>query len=345
MRYAPAVALATLACSLAPSLGRAQEPPRTEAAARPGTGAWLNYDFVPGDRVLFSEDFTADAVGDFPRSLELRGGNMEVAEWMGRRWLRAAGEGRVVIQLPDTLPTRYTVEFEFIGRYDREVWVYPVSDRRRAIFSSGGTGGVDVGEVSAFGGPPSSEASWDRVHSARLMVDGDYAKAYVDSIRVANVPNAALGRSSTLELYLGGRDSDPVFVTNVRVAAGGRRLREALAADGRVATHGIYFDFASDEPRAESTPTLKEIGLMLQADSSLRLLIEGHTDDVGNADVNLALSARRAEAVRQYLLVTYGIGAARLEARGFGASKPAAPNATDAGRQTNRRVELVRLAS
>ena len=343
MRHATAVAIAILAVALTPSLGRGQEPPRAEAAVRPGTGAWLNYDFVPGDRILFSEDFTADAVGDFPRSLELRGGNMEIAEWAGRRWLRAAGEGRFVIQLPDTLPTRYTVEFEFIGRYDREVWVYPVSDRRRAIFSSGGTGGVDAGEVRAFGGPPSSEASWERVHHARLMVDGNYAKAYVDSIRVANVPNAALGRSRTLELYLGGRDSDPVFLTNVRVAAGGRRLYDALAANGRVATHGIYFDVASDEPRAESTPTLKEIGLMLQAHPDLRLLIEGHTDDIGNADANIALSARRAEAVRQHLLTTYGIRATRLEARGYGATKPAAPNATAVGRQTNRRVELVRL--
>jgi outer membrane protein OmpA-like peptidoglycan-associated protein len=312
-------------------------------AVRPGTGAWLNYDFVPGDRILFSEDFTVDPVGDFPRSLELRGGNMEIVEWAGRRWLRSAGEGRFVIQLPDTLPTRYTVEFEFIGRFDREVWVYPVSDRRRAIFASGGTGGVDVGDVIAMGGTSGFEAAWRRVHYARLMVDGNYAKAYVDSIRVGNVPNAALGRSRTLELYLGGRDSDPVFLTSLRVAAGGRPLYDVLVAQGRVATHGIYFDVGSSEPRAESTPTLKEIGLMLQAHPDLRLLIEGHTDNGGNAEANLALSARRAEAVREYLLTTYGIESARLEARGFGASRPAAPNATALGRQTNRRVELVRL--
>ena len=343
MRHASAIALATLSLAIAPSVGAAQELPRTEPAAPPGTGAWLNYDFVPGDRVLFWEDFTSDAVGDFPRSLELRGGNMEIAEWAGRRWLRAAGEGRLVIQLPDTLPTRYTVEFEFIGRYDREVWVFPVSDRRRAIFSSGGTGGVDVGEVSAFGGPPRSEAQWDRVHFARLMVDGDYARAYVDSIRVANVPNAALGRSRALELYLGGRESDPVFVTNVRVATGGRGLYDALLASGRVATYGIYFNVARDEPRAESTPTLKEIGLMLQEHPELRLMIEGHADNAGDADANLALSTRRAEAVRQYLVTKYGIGSTRLEARGLGSTRPAAPNTTAVGRQINRRVELVRL--
>jgi len=343
MRHASVIALAALSLVLAPSLGAGQEVPRAANNVPPGTGAWLNYDFVPGDRLLFWEDFTTDAVGDFPRSLALRGGNMEIAEWAGRRWLRAAGEGRFILQLPDTLPLRYTVEFEFIGRFDREVWVYPVSDRRRAIFSSGGTGGVDVGEVSAFGGPPVSEAQWDRVHFARLMVDGDYAKAYVDSIRVANVPNAALGRSGTLELYLGGRESDPVFLTNLRVAAGRRRLYDVLAASGRVATYGIYFNVAGDEPRAESTPTLKEIGLMLREHPQLRVLIEGHADNTGDADANFALSARRAESVRQYLLTTYGIGATRVESRGFGATRPVAPNTTALGRQANRRVELVRL--
>jgi outer membrane protein OmpA-like peptidoglycan-associated protein len=82
---------------------------------------------------------------------------------------------------------------------------------------------------------------------------------------------------------------------------------------------------------------------MLRAHPDLRLLIEGHTDDVGDADANMGLSARRAEAVRQYLLTTYGIRAERLEARGFGATRPAAPNATALGRQINRRVELARL--
>ena len=342
MRQTTVFALAMVALSLVPARGHAQGRPG-DVAARPGTGAWINYDFVPGDRVLYWDDFTADAVGDFPRSLRLLGGNIEVAEWAGRHWLRAAGEGRVVIQLPDTLPTRYTVEFEFFGRYDREVWVYPVSDRRRAIFSSGGTGGVDVGDVNAMGGVPGGEASWGRVHTARLMVDGDYAKAYVDAIRVANVPNAALGRSRALEMYLGGRDADPVFLTNLRVAVGRQRLYDVLAATGRVATRGIYFDSGSDELRAESTPTLTEIGVTLRAHPDLRLLIEGHTDDIGDANANLELSARRAEAVRRYLLATHGMEPGRLESLGLGATRPAAANTTAVGRQTNRRVELVRL--
>jgi outer membrane protein OmpA-like peptidoglycan-associated protein len=81
---------------------------------------------------------------------------------------------------------------------------------------------------------------------------------------------------------------------------------------------------------------------MLAAHPELRLTVEGHTDDVGSATTNQSLSARRAEAVRQALVAQHGVDAARLEARGFGATRPASPNATAEGRQANRRVELVK---
>ncbi len=82
---------------------------------------------------------------------------------------------------------------------------------------------------------------------------------------------------------------------------------------------------------------------MLKDHPELRLLIEGHTDNVGSEASNLALSEKRAAAVKQSLVANFGIDASRLESKGFGASKPAAPNDTPEGRQTNRRVEIVKL--
>jgi outer membrane protein OmpA-like peptidoglycan-associated protein len=72
-------------------------------------------------------------------------------------------------------------------------------------------------------------------------------------------------------------------------------------------------------------------------------MIEGHTDNVGNAQSNQSLSERRAAAVKQYLVTMAHVDATRLSTKGYGASKPIAPNTTAEGRQENRRVELVKM--
>ena len=75
----------------------------------------------------------------------------------------------------------------------------------------------------------------------------------------------------------------PTLFGNFRIAAGGKKLYDAIAAPGRVATQGIYFDTGSDRIRPESSRTLKEIGAMLKEHPDLKLAIEGHTDNVGFA--------------------------------------------------------------
>jgi len=74
----------------------------------------------------------------------------------------------------------------------------------------------------------------------------------------------------------------------------------------------------------------------------LKILIEGHTDNVGAAASNLALSSARAAAVKAALMTDFGIAGPRISTKGLGDTKPAAPNTTAAGRAQNRRVEIVR---
>jgi outer membrane protein OmpA-like peptidoglycan-associated protein len=174
------------------------------------------------------------------------------------------------------------------------------------------------------------------------MADGKYVKVYINETRVANVPNADLGRSNQIMIEFAGSEEKPVFIGNISVLAGGRELYDALAENGRVATQGIYFASGSDKIQPESTPTLVEIADMLKQHTDLDLLIEGHTDNVGNAASNLELSDRRAAAVRRVLIDTYEVEGNRLTTIGFGDTVPAAPNTTPEGRQQNRRVELVK---
>ena len=86
--------------------------------------------------------------------------------------------------------------------------------------------------------------------------------------------------------------------------------------------------------------TLTKIANQLKGDSSLRVSVEGHTDNVGSEDKNLTLSEKRAQAVRDFL-ANAGVPADHITAAGKGEGEPVATNKTAAGRQQNRRVELV----
>lgn len=80
---------------------------------------------------------------------------------------------------------------------------------------------------------------------------------------------------------------------------------------------------------------------MLQQDPDVKISVEGHTDNVGSAASNQALSEKHAQAVVAWL-TSHGVAAARLKAKGWGQSKPLADNGSDEGRGKNRRVELVK---
>lgn len=114
-----------------------------------------------------------------------------------------------------------------------------------------------------------------------------------------------------------------------------------IAQTGRSITYGILFDTASDRIKPESEPTLTEVLNLLNAQPTLNLGIEGHTDSQGGDAYNLDLSQRRARSVVAWL-TGKGVAAARLTAAGYGKTQPVSDNATPQGRALNRRVELVK---
>jgi len=102
---------------------------------------------------------------------------------------------------------------------------------------------------------------------------------------------------------------------------------------------GIEFDSGRSSLRPESMPTLDAAAKLLLEYRDLRLRINVHTDNQGRAADNRALSGRRANALRDYL-IDRGVDAGRIEARGAGQEEPIASNADEAGRAANRRVEF-----
>ena len=121
----------------------------------------------------------------------------------------------------------------------------------------------------------------------------------------------------------------------------GGEMKKQLAGEGRVRVYGILFDLDSANIRPESKPVIEEVLGLLRGEPTWKLMIEGHTDSTGADPHNQALSQQRADSVKTFL-VAAGIASERLQAKGYGESKPVADNATELGRAQNRRVELVK---
>jgi outer membrane protein OmpA-like peptidoglycan-associated protein len=108
----------------------------------------------------------------------------------------------------------------------------------------------------------------------------------------------------------------------------------------------VLFDFDKYNLKPEAAESLKKVGQVVQSYPNAPLLIEGHTDGMGTHAHNMKLSDDRAVSVKNWLVQNAGVSASRITTRGFGETKPVAPNTNPngsdnpAGRQKNRRVEI-----
>lgn len=144
------------------------------------------------------------------------------------------------------------------------------------------------------------------------------------------------GRTIVIVDIIEGKAREQKMVT---VAAA--EMESAIASVGRVALYGIYFDFNKADLKPESDPTLEQMATLLKGSPALKLLVVGHTDNVGSFASNMELSQRRAAAVVQALVSRFAVAQNRLTAVGVSSASPVASNNTDEGRARNRRVELV----
>ena len=103
----------------------------------------------------------------------------------------------------------------------------------------------------------------------------------------------------------------------------------------------VLFDFDKADIRPDAAKALAQLATIIRAQSKGRARLEGHTDSKGDDAYNQKLSERRAESVRKWLVEKEGIDNTRLTTKGWGETKPVAPNDTDANRQKNRRLQAI----
>jgi outer membrane protein OmpA-like peptidoglycan-associated protein len=333
--------------------GAAAEGSAASAVAPVTLTSYQNYDFTPGDTVIFADDFTSTQDGEFPEQWEMTKGQAVVNKAAGyEAFLLTDGNYAQVSPRMKTkvyLPDQFSIEYDLLGNPGVYALIVEFDNgddnarlqvgRNEAQYEAQGV------NLSGTLPPPIRDDAFDnKWHHVAVVYRKPQMKVYVDQYRVLTVPDAKFVPQSLIFEGIGDQEK-PITFRNVRVASGGgMNIVGKKFTEAKIVTHGINFDVDKATLRPESMGTLNQIKGVMASDPTLKFEIDGHTDSSGEAAHNMTLSQERADAVKAQL-VTMGIGADRLTTKGFGDTKPMASNDTQDGKANNRRVEFVRTSS
>ncbi len=334
---------------------------------------YSKFDFVPGDELLFYDDFGDDFIGDFPAKWNTNGsGEVVTLGNSPQRWLKTV-HGYSIYYIPDVpdLPEDYTIEFDIaVNGVDRQtsstasITVHLSETKTFDMDGHWARVSIPVGQYTVFsmalrnftprdGSSINSDvkadirqAILDGAHIS-IAVNGSRYRLWVNETKFVDVPRFIPENSDFKAVKIntnGLREGvENILISNFKVAKGGVDLRRKLLSEGKISTNAILFDSGSANLQPASMGVIRQISQVLQQDSGIRLQIVGHTDSDGEAAANQALSEARAAAVRDALVSIYNVSGDRLEVAGKGESEPVAENAGPNGKAQNRRVEFIKL--
>jgi len=336
-------------------------------------GVFSNFTFIPGNKLLFYDDFATDAIGDFPANWET-GGSGEVVSLKNSdsKWFSIVRRSGYLPTMKNTLPENYTIEFDLTNNgYDKAKSGSKLNFvfMTKKSYSSGGGGtlaeveillsnnGFNVRNVSNFGGDVEVKigSEIDRVFPEYLnktvhvsiAVNKKRLRMWINEEKLVDSPNliqANIGKYFIIQaLDILPEQGHFVGVSNFKIAESTEDLRSLLLKNGKFSTTGIYFDTAAATVKKESYGILLDIANMLRDNADINLQIVGHTDNQGEEKYNQTLSENRAAAVKQILVDEFGINADKLHFLGKGETEAVDDNTTEKGRANNRRVEFIKL--
>jgi OmpA-OmpF porin, OOP family len=327
----------------------------------PSLQTFSKFDFIPGEKVIFYDDFSQDAVGDFP-ALWFSNGSGEVVtlnNYPGK-WMQITAGGCYYPERDLQTTDNFTVEFDLIpGSENFEVGFFLVAGDIKDPSEGGaipGKAGVKTSITgyntyysSYFNGAYALDGNKDIILNGNEKMHLSYwvqkqrLRIYINEVKVIDSPRLMpVGYKYNMLRFEMGDETKP-YIANFRVAAGLPDTRNKLITEGKLVTYGIYFDVNKDVVKPESYGTLKDIAAVLNEVPDVKVKIYGHTDSDGEDAANLDLSKRRAASVKAELANSFGVNADRLETDGLGETKPVAPNDTPVNKALNRRVEFIKL--
>ena len=295
-----------------------------------------NSDFVSGTKVLFEENFSNDAIGDFPVNwFTNSSGEIVTFEGDTRKWLQISDKGSFTPLNISKLPENFTFEFDVATTDNFNYY----STSLNVVFTEKSSKADNVWnatfkrkEAMIFGIDPANDLAGNSGNSNILVISDkkeimknvvvvpDFNKnnnsvriqvwrqknrfrMYVDGKKYWDLPTAFGDANYNQIIFFIGtykNTTDKFFISNLKLAGAGADTRHKLIETGSFTTNEILFDTNKATIKASSKKVLDDLGKALKENPNVKISITGHTDSDGNENDNQKLSEKRAEAVAIY---------------------------------------------
>jgi len=347
---------------------KAKTDKQPEVQEQQSMQSYSTYDFIPGDQVILFDDFSQDAVGDFPALWTANAaGEINTLNIAPGKWLNLnSTDGNYFILKSIDFPKNFIIEFDIVpkktgGRIAAGLILYgedkpkemdngPHPGNSGIIISiekeRWNTMGYKTSENTQITGSSAvNPVEPEKVNHVIIWVQNRRFRIYHKKAKVLDMPTNVFDgtKFNRLCFRLSRGASCGSYISNLRITSAAPDMRSKLLTEGKLISYGIYFDVSKDVVKPESYGTLKEIAAVMNENPEVKVKIVGHTDSDGADPANLDLSKRRGASVKDELVKNFGIDASRLESDGLGETQPVAPNDTPVNKALNRRVEFIKL--
>lgn len=334
-------------------------------------------DFVAGTKVIASENFSQDAIGDFPVNWSTNSSG-EVVSFSDSetKWLKLNDNGNYTPNHFKKLPENFTFEFDLYSTddfsfYSTALKVAFIESKKKNDYSQwkefqSGKDGVILSLHPQLAGTEIVGGSGFRVidNASELMNNNVELNSYNNNQNTAKVQ--FWRQKNRLRMYVNGEKAwdlpnafqetnynsivffthgyydkkDKYYISNLRLAVAGEDTRHKLIETGSFSTNEILFETNKATIKSSGATVLEELGNVLKENPKISISITGHTDSDGKDNDNQKLSEQRAISVKNYLASNFGVEKSRMTTNGKGETEPIAENSSEEGKKQNRRVEF-----